>query len=201
MRTMELYDSLGVATSDMVASQCVQLSARERSIIAERGVNCTHMPLANCEVGGGIAPIPEMLADGVSIGLGSDGYVNDFFEVMRAAALLHKGRLQDPAVMPAATVFGLATRGGATVLGLERVGELRAGWFADLQVIDSDLPTPITAHNLFDQLVLWRNASHVSDVMVNGSWRVRGGEVYGLDRDRVRARVHEQARRLWARAG
>jgi 5-methylthioadenosine/S-adenosylhomocysteine deaminase len=200
MRTVEMYDSLGVATPDLVASQCVQLSERERSIIAERGVNVTHMPLANCEVGGGIAPVPELVAAGVTMGLGSDGYVNDFFEVMRAACLLHKGRLQDPGVMPAATVFEMATSGGARALGLDQVGELRPGWLADLQVIDADLPTPVTAHNLFDQLVLWRNASHVSDVMVNGAWRVRGGEVYGLDRDRARARVHEQARRLWAKA-
>ncbi|GIR37513.1 MAG: hypothetical protein CM15mP49_28980 [Actinomycetota bacterium] len=40
------------------------------------------MPLANCEVGGGIAPIPELLDAGVTVGLGSDGYINDFYEVI-----------------------------------------------------------------------------------------------------------------------
>ena len=44
------------------------------------------MPLANCEVGGGIAPIPELLDAGVTVGLGSDGYINDFYEVMRGAS-------------------------------------------------------------------------------------------------------------------
>jgi 5-methylthioadenosine/S-adenosylhomocysteine deaminase len=200
MRTMELYDQLGIAGPELVASQCVQMSAAEMAIVSERGVNCVHMPLANCEVGGGIAPVPEQLAAGVVTGLGSDGYVNDFFSVMRGAFLLHKGRLQDPAVMPAATVFGMATRGGARALGFERVGELRQGWRADLQVIDDDLPTPVTAHNLFDQLVLWRNHTHVRDVMVDGTWRVRGGEVAGFDREQTRARVHVQAGRLWAKA-
>ncbi len=200
VRTMELYEHLGVAGPDLVASQCVQLSDREREIIAERGVNCVHMPLSNCEVGGGIAPVPEQLAAGVVTGLGSDGYVNDFFEVMRGAFMLHKARLLDPTVMPAATVFGLATRGGAQALGLGSVGELRPGWAADLQVIDGDLPTPLSAHNLFDQLVLWRNHTHVRDVMVGGTWRVRDGALLGFDRERVRARVHEQARRLWAKA-
>jgi 5-methylthioadenosine/S-adenosylhomocysteine deaminase len=200
MRTMELYDELGLAGPELVASQCVQMSATEQRIIAERGVNCVHMPLANCEVGGGIAQVPEQIADGVTTGLGSDGYVNDFFEVMRGAFLLHKGRLQDPGVMPASLVFGLATRGGARALGFDHVGELREGWRADLQVIDSDLPTPVTAHNLFDQLVLWRNHTNVRDVMVDGLWRVRNGEVANFDRARTQARVHEQARRLWARA-
>jgi 5-methylthioadenosine/S-adenosylhomocysteine deaminase len=133
-------------------------------------------------------------------GLGSDGYVNDFFEVMRGAFMLHKARLLDPTVMPASVVFGLATRGGAAALGLDNVGELRPGWAADLQVIDGDLPTPLTAHNLFDQLVLWRNHTHVRDVMVNGQWRVRSHEVLGFDRQAVRAQVHQQARRLWAKA-
>jgi cytosine/adenosine deaminase-related metal-dependent hydrolase len=158
----------------------------------------SHMPLANCEVGGGIAPVPELLDAGVTVGLGSDGYINDFFEVMRGAFLLHKARLLDPGAMPAATVLGLATEGGAQALGLERIGRLEPGWSADLQVVDARFPTPLSAHNLFEQIVLWRNHTHVRDVMVAGEWRVRGGEVLGADLDAMRARTHFQARRLWS---
>ncbi len=200
MRTMEFYDRLGVAGPGFLASQCVQVSERERQIIAERQVRVTHMPLANCEVGGGIAPIPELLSAGVTLGLGSDGYINDFFEVMRGAFLLHKARLLDPGAMPAATVLDMATHGGARALGLERVGRLDPGWSADLQLIDARFPTPLTAHNLLDQLVLWRNHTHVTDVMVAGRWRVRQGEVLDADLDRMRARTHEQAQRLWRTA-
>ena len=99
--------------------------------------------------------------------------------------------------MPASTVLGLATEGGARALGLDRVGRLDVGWSADLQLVDAALPTPITAHNLHDQLVLWRNHTHVRDVMVAGRWRVRNGEVLGADLDAMRARTHEQAKRLW----
>jgi cytosine/adenosine deaminase-related metal-dependent hydrolase len=199
-RTMELYDQLGVAGPRFLASQCVQLSDDERRIIAERGVRVSHMPLANCEVGGGIAPVPELLADGVTVGLGSDGYVNDFFEVLRGAFLLHKARLLDPSAMPAATVWALATEGGARALGLEGVGRLEPGWAADLQLIDGSLPTPLTDHNLLEQLLLWRNHSHVTDVMVAGRWRLRHGQVLDADLGAMRARLHEQAHRLWGRA-
>ena len=197
-RTVELYDDLGVAGPDFVASQCVQLSDRERELIAERDVKVTHMPLANCEVGGGIAPIPELHAAGVTIGLGSDGYVNDFYEVMRGAFLVHKARLLDPGVMPAGVVLGMATEGGAAALGLDRVGRLQPGWSADLQVVDAAFPTPVTEHNLFDQVVLWRNHTHVRDVMVAGAWRVLGNEVLDADLDQLRARTREQALRLWS---
>ena len=199
-RTLEHYADIGVAGPRFLASQCVQLSDRERAIIAERGVRVSHMPLANCEVGGGIAPIPELLDAGVTVGLGSDGYVNDFFEVMRGAFLLHKARLLDPGTMPAATVLVMATEGGARALGLDDVGRLDVGCRADLQLVDAVFPTPATDHNLYEQLVLWRNDSHVSDVMVDGRWRVRGGEVLGADLAAMRAAAHQQAERLWARA-
>jgi cytosine/adenosine deaminase-related metal-dependent hydrolase len=197
LRPLEYYDSLGVAGPNMLASQCVQLSENEIRLMAARGVRMTHMPLSNCEVGAGIAPVPELVAAGVTVGLGSDGYVNDFYEVVRAAFLIHKAHKQDPRVMPAALVWHLATEGGAQALGLERVGRLAQGWQADLQLIDTRLPTPVEAHNLYDQLVLWRNHTHVKLVMVAGQVRVRDGAVLGADEDAIRARAHAAARRLW----
>ncbi len=199
-RTVEYYDTLGVLSNRFLASQCVQLSERERMLLATHDVQCVHMPLANCEVGGGIAPVPELLALGTNVALGSDGYINDFFEVMRGAFLLHKGRLCDPGVMPAATVLYMATEAGAHALGFNRVGRLEPGWAADLQLVDARFPTPVHSHNLYDQLVLYRNHTHVTDVMVAGKWRVRNREVLALDTEVMRARVHEQAERLWASA-
>jgi 5-methylthioadenosine/S-adenosylhomocysteine deaminase len=200
MRTLDFYDSIGVLSPRFLASQCVQLTNRERALIAERGVKVSHMPLANCEVGGGIAPIPELADAGVVVGLGSDGYVNDFFEVMRGAFWLHKARTLNPSTMSGHRVLHMATEGGAQALGLQQVGCLRPGWAADLQLVDARFPTPVAEHNLVDQLILWRNHNHVREVMVAGTWRVRNGEVLNADLDAMRARVHEQATRLWARS-
>jgi len=200
MRTLEYYDKLGVTGPHMLASQCVQLSERERAIIAERDIKVTHMPLSNCEVGGGIAPVPQQMAAGVTLGLGSDGYINDFFEVMRCALLIHKANQLNPQVMPAHDVLYLATEGGANSIGLKQVGRLEPGWAADLQIIDASFPTPVAEHNLYDQLVLWRNHTHVRDVMVAGQWRVRDGVVMDADLGTMRARVHHAADRMWARA-
>lgn len=201
MRPMEYYDQLGVAGPGMLASQCVQISEREQAIIAERGVRVSHIPLGNSWVGGGIAPIPRLLAAGVTVGLGTNGFINDMFAVMRGAALLHKAQQCDPQVMPAAQVLYLATEGGARAIGLERVGRLAPGWAADLQALDAEVPSPLTAHNLYDQVVYWRNQAHVRDVMVAGVWRVRDGQLLAADPAALRARVHAEAARLWQRAG
>ncbi|MBI3763509.1 MAG: amidohydrolase family protein [Chloroflexi bacterium] len=196
-RPMEYYERLGVAGSNMLASQCVQISPAEIKIMTQRGIRMTHMPLSNCEVGGGIAPVPDFVEAGVTVGLGSDGYINDFFEVMRGAFLIHKAHRQDPRVMPASLVWYLATEGGARALGLQQVGRLAPGWQADLQLIDSEFPTPLEEHNLYDQLLLWRNQTHVRAVMVAGEVRVRDGVVLGVDEAALRARAHVATKRLW----
>lgn len=198
VRTLLYYDQLGVLGPDFLASQCVQLDAAEVALLAARGVKVSHMPLSNCEVGGGIAPLPELVAAGVTVGLGSDGYVDDFFEVMRGAFLMHKATHLDPQVMPAPLVWYLATEGGARALGLVQVGRLEPGWQADLQLIDATLPTPLAEHNLYDQLLLYRNARDVRAVWVAGRPRVQAGEVLDADLPALIAHAHEAAERLWA---
>jgi len=197
MRPAVYYDQLGVLSESVLASQCVQVDAEEIAILARRGASVSHQPLSNCEVGGGFAPVPEMLAAGINVALGTDGYVNNFFEVMRAAALMPKARRRDPGAMPADVVWTMATQNGARALGFDDLGRLAPGHQADLLLISADLPTPLAAHNLADQLLLWRNPRHLRGVMCAGRWLLCDGEAVGVDEERVRAQVAEAAARLW----
>ncbi len=199
-RPIEYYDDLGVAGRRMLASQCVQLSPHEVDLIAERGIRVAHMPLSNCEVGGGIAPVPELTARGATVGLGTDSYIDNFFEVMRGAFLIHKAHRQDPAVMPAGLVWKMATLGGAQALGLDKVGCIQAGWQADLQLIDADFPTPDGEWNLYDQLILYRNPEHIRLVMTAGKILYQTGQPAGWDECELRRDLHVQANRLWEKA-
>ncbi len=201
MHTLEYYEHLGVASPRLQASQCVQLSPCEIDIVADNGIRVSHMPLSNCEVGAGIAPLLELLKRDVTVGLGSDGYLNDMFAVMRGAFLLHRAASLNPNAISAAEVLHLATEGAAHTLGMQQLGRLEPGWHADLQLVELDgpegLPTPVEAHNLVDQLVLWRSASNVRKVMVGGDWIVDGGEVLGVDFGQLRAHCQQQSARLW----
>ncbi len=197
IRPIEYYDQLGVLGPQMLASQCVQISKDEIDLLAARGAKMTHMPLSNCEVGGGIAPVPELVEAGVTVGLGSDGYITDFFEVMRGAFLIHKASHCDPRVMPANLVWHLATEGGAKALGLEKVGQLQPGWQADWLLVSPSLPTPIAAHNLYDQILLYCKADDVSAVMVAGELRKKDGQVLATDFSLLKEKTHIAAQRLW----
>jgi len=198
-RPVEVYARWGLLGPDVLASQCVQVNDHEQVLLAQHGVQVSHMPLSNCEVGGGFAPVPEMLALGANVALGSDGYVNDFFEVMRGAFWMPKARRQDPGTMPASIVWHMATVGGAQALGFHDLGRLEPGCQADLMLIEADLPTPLAEHNLRDQSLLWRNHRHIDSVLCAGRWLVRSGETLGVDEERIRARVREAAQALWRR--
>jgi cytosine/adenosine deaminase-related metal-dependent hydrolase len=198
-RTIEHYDDVGILDETTLASQCVQLSANEVRIAGERGIRVTTMPLSNCEVGGGFAPVPEMRKAGATVGLGTDGYVANFFASLRGAFLVHKARLLDPGAMPAREVWQMATSDGAKALAMDHtIGTLEVGKQADLIAIDLDLPTPVAAHNLLDQLILWRDQVDVHSVMVAGNWLKRDYLVLDADPEALVAKTREAAARLWA---
>ncbi len=196
-RPIQFYDRLGVLGERSLLSQCVQVDREEIELLAARKARVTHMPLSNCEVGGGIAPVPQMVAAGITLGLGSDGYITDFFEVMRGAFLIHKADQLDPQVMPAGLVWYLATEGGAAALGLNKVGRLAPGWQADLQLFKANLPTPLAEHNLYDQTLLYCHQTDVTATIVAGKTLMRDGVIAGSDQAALLANTHEAALRLW----
>jgi 5-methylthioadenosine/S-adenosylhomocysteine deaminase len=196
-RPVEVYEELGYLGPNVVASQGVQMSEREIELLAQRGVRVIHMPLSNCEVGGGVAPIPTYLEKGITTGLGTDGYVNNFFEVMRGAFLIHKAHHQDPQVMPAEAVWDIATAQGARAMGRDDIGVLEAGKKADIITIGLDTPTPINEKNVHDQLILFRNPEDVSEVMVNGKMLKEGGRLLTLDEKAIKEELRQATEAFW----
>ncbi len=197
----QLYRELGLLDNHVLASQGVKLSEEEIQTLKEKEVNLAHVPLSNCEVGGGIAPVPDLLNEGINVSLGTDGYINNFFEVMRAAFLIHKGNLETPDVMPARKVLHLATVNGAKALGLEKLGCLKKGYRADVIALDTDFETPFRDHNYYEQLILRRNPKNVRDVFINGNSVIRNGEFTysSVDLESARRELNEAASKLWKR--
>lgn len=197
LRPVKWYDRLGFWDGSVLASQGVVLDLEEINILATHGVRLAHMPLSNCEVGGGIAPVPDMISRGIRPGLGTDGYINDSFEVMRAAFLIHKGALRDPRVMPAKTVFAMGTSWGAEAIGIQNTGKIASGMLADLIGIDLSLDTPLNQENALDQIILYRSGSDVRLSIVNGRLLMNDGELLTVDIEEARHAARTQAQRLW----
>lgn len=199
-RPVMWYDRLGLWCDSVLISQAVAVDGAEIEILSERGVRVAHMPLSNCEVGGGVAPVPAMIRRGIQPGLGTDGSFNDPFEVMRGAFLIHKGVLQDRLTMPAQTVLDMGTSWGAVAMGFPEVGSLAVGQCADLIGLALDFDTPLNEENACEQVALYRDVRDVRLSMVNGELLLRDDEVLTLDEERVRRQAREQAQRLWVKA-
>jgi 5-methylthioadenosine/S-adenosylhomocysteine deaminase len=140
--------------------------------------------------------VPELLAAGVPVGLGTDGPASnnnlDLFEEMDTAAKLHKVVTLDPTVMPAETVFEMATLGGARALGLEgSIGSIEPGKLADIVMIDARVPELTPLYDVYSHLVYVVKGGDVGSVLVGGRFVVRNRDVTTVDVDEVMARARE----------
>lgn len=191
------YDDLGLLDENVLASQCVKVNEEEIKILKDRNVKVVHMPLSNCEVGGGFAPIPELLQAGVEVALGTDGYINDFFTVMKAAFLLHKASTEDASVMPANIVFRMATEYGAKALGWKDTGKLVSGNKADFIIMDDNFKTPVTLNNIFDQIVVHGEKKAVDSVYINGKPVLEDKRLNRLDKEKIHKEMRLVAEEFW----
>lgn len=199
MRPLEYYEHLGFLDEHVLAGQCVVIEPQELALLAQRNVRVTHQPISNCGYGCGIAPVPEMLDLGIAVGLGTDGYHNNYFETMRMAYLLHKGSRANGGVMPADVVLRMATELGAKALDYPDIGTLARGNSADYLVIDSGLATPINKFNLIEQLVLRRENHHIRSVVIAGVPVVERGQVLHLDYQQATRDLYNFTEQFWRR--
>ncbi|WP_406243506.1 amidohydrolase family protein [Tissierella carlieri] len=196
-RPVNYLDDLGLLDNNVLASQCVKVNENEINILKEKGVKVVHMPLSNCEVGGGFAPIPELLKAGVEVALGTDGYINDFFTVMKAAFLLHKASKEDASVMPASTVFRMATEYGAKALGWNDTGRLMVGNRADFIIMEDGFKTPVTLDNIFDQIVVHGQKEFIHSVYINGKSVLEDGKLKVINKEEVSREMRAVAEEFW----
>lgn len=210
-RPMHALDALGFfdAPHAMIA-HAVWLDQSEIDLIAARGVGVSHNPVSNMKLASGMAPVAEMLAAGVAVGLGTDGEKEnnnlDMFEEMKVASLLGKLRSMDAAAMDSWQVLRMATRGGADAIGRGDVlGAVAPGRRADFIAVRTDTPRmtpflPDGAHaNLHHNLVHAVRGSDVDMTVVDGRVVVRDGRLVHADLDELIERVRVLVPGLFAR--
>jgi 5-methylthioadenosine/S-adenosylhomocysteine deaminase len=191
-------ERLGVLDEWTVAVHGVWLGPEDQEILARRGVKLSHCPESNLKLAAGVAPIPELLQQGVTVGLGTDGAGSnnnlDLWGEISLTARLHKVWRQDPTLLPAAAVVALATREGAKVLGLgQTTGTLTPGKEADLIVLDLNLPHLTPLYDPFSHLAYAVRAADVRHVMAQGRWLLFDRQFTTLDWPEIAARLRRDS--------
>jgi 5-methylthioadenosine/S-adenosylhomocysteine deaminase len=200
MTSIELFESIGFFDGPTIGAHVVWPTEAEISILANRKVGVIHNPTSNMKIASGIAPIADMLAAGVRVGLGTDGAASnndlDMWEEMRLASFLQKVEQMNPEVLPAATVLRMATIGGATAIGLgESIGSLEVGKRADLIQVAFDDVHHVPTYDVISHLVYVTDEQDVASVVIDGMLLMREKEFLTIDTERVA----EEARALAAK--
>ena len=182
MRPMERLRRLGLLGPGLIAAHAIHLDADEIALLARHGCSIAHCPSSNLKLASGIAPITDMEAKGVNIGLGTDGAASnnrlDLFQEMRMAALLAKAQSGLANAISAHQALRMATLGGARALGLDaRIGSLQPGKSADLCAINLQDIRLSPCYDPVSHLVYAAGREQVTDVWVAGIQRVKGGKL------------------------
>jgi 5-methylthioadenosine/S-adenosylhomocysteine deaminase len=137
---IRLLAERGLLDGRVVAAHCVTVDEEEIELLARHDVAVAHCPRSNAYLGCGVAPLAELLAAGLRVGLGTDSPAStpsfDVFDELRAAVGAARARARSPEAFSAAQALELATLGSARALGLDgEVGSLTPGKQADLAVV------------------------------------------------------------------
>jgi cytosine/adenosine deaminase-related metal-dependent hydrolase len=204
---METLDWIG---EDVWFAHSVHVNSEEIALYAKTGCGVAHCPSSNMRLASGIAPIVEMLAKGVKVGLGVDGSAsNDGSHMLgeaRQALLLARlgaglagaslSEENTPPLMTARQALELATRGGASVLGRNDIGSLEPGKCADFFAVNLDkLEYAGALHDPLAALVFCAPA-RADYTVVGGHYVVKEGHLVNLELPALIEKHNKAAKRL-----
>jgi putative selenium metabolism protein SsnA len=197
-----LHDA-GVLGPRTIAAHCVHVDDSEIDVLSHTGTWVTHQPRSNMNNAVGTAPVERMVAAGVNVGLGNDGFSNQVFAEMKATYLVHKLDRRDPRAMDGDLVMRLAYQNNARLTRAFwpdlTLGELSVGAAADLIMLDYHPTTPLTPGNLPWHLLFGVEASMITATVCAGRVLMRDRRLLTLDEAAITRRSRELAAALWSR--
>lgn len=199
--TIQLLEATGILAMRPLLIHCVLADADDIARIADMGAAVAHCPIANARLGHGIAPVVELQAAGVCVGLGTDSVASnnrlDLLEEARAAQLGQRARLRTTGALELDRLLRMATLGGAETLGLEsRIGSLETGKDADLCAVSLAGPHVQPVHDPVASLLMSARGSDVVLATVRGRVLHRHGRCTTLDASQLAERMTDMAERL-----
>jgi len=204
---VQYLDKIGVLGPDVVGAHCIFVDEADRKILAQRNVGCVHNPSSNMMIASGVAPVPEMRAAGIAVGLGTDGPAGsnndlDLMEEIDLAAKLAKITKMSPLALNARAVVEMATIDGARALHMEKeIGSLEKGKKADLILISLDEPNAVPMYDVYAQIAYSLKASDVETVIIGGRAVMREHKLLTVNEQEAMAKAREYKKTIAASLG
>lgn len=208
LRPVEYLEKLGVVGPNVVLGHAILLDQSEIDILARTQTRVAMCPSTSLRCGYGTArhgKLPEMLAQGVVVGLGTDspdfGAV-DLMRVMCLTAGLYKDAREDTGLIHAETALEMATIQGAKTLGLDHeIGSLEVGKKADVVLHNARRVEWQPLINPVNMLVYNADGRSVETVIVDGEVKIENGSPTFLSEEKLISDLQAAAESLVGRSG
>ena len=186
----EFAESAGILTDRTLLVHGVWLTEADMKKIKAHNSTVVHCPASNAKLASGFCLVPELLDEGVNVCLGTDASTcdnkYDMFDAMRLAAIIHKGRLGDPLVVPAETAIEMATINGAKSMKREKdLGSIEIGKKADIITIDCNNFRIAPNTNPVSAVVYSAQGTDVDNVVIDGKFIVKDREILTMNEQEV----------------
>ena len=197
-RIIERFYDAGVLGDKTLAVHCVHTNKAEFDLLRDTGSAVIHNPESNMGNAVGCGPVLHMLKEGVTVGLGTDGYTNDMLESYKVGNIIHKHHLCDPTVAWGEIPEMLFTNNAkiASRYYQHPVGVLKPGAYADVIVVDYDPLTPMHAGNCNSHILFGMQGRSVTDTICNGKVLMRDRKLLGIDEKALMQECRDSAQRL-----
>jgi 5-methylthioadenosine/S-adenosylhomocysteine deaminase len=189
---IERLEQLGVIDEHLLLVHAGWLEPEEVAILARRRPSLVCAPSSSLHNGYGnfvFGKLPELLALGVNVAVGSDhasSGIVDMAQEMRLACCCYKEMRLNPRVMPPETALEMATINGArAALWGDRIGSIEVGKDADIVLFDTERPEWQPLINPVANLVYSATGDSVRDVFVAGEQLVAHGRMTRIDESRL----------------
>jgi cytosine/adenosine deaminase-related metal-dependent hydrolase len=192
-------ESLGWLGDDVWVAHGVHLDEESRSRLGATRTGVAHCPSSNGRLGAGAAPVPELRAAGVPVGLGVDGPASnesgELWTELRGALLTARARAGAGA-LGTRDVLRMATMTGARCLGrADELGSLEQGKLADVALWRLDTVSHAGMRDPVAALTLGARPP-LALLLVGGRVVVEDGEAVNVDAGSVARGVAGAVRSL-----
>jgi 5-methylthioadenosine/S-adenosylhomocysteine deaminase len=205
-RPTEWLGEIGFFGPRMVAAHAVWLTGNEIALLGRSGVGVAHCASSNMKLAsGGVAPVIELRAAGVPVGLGTDSVASNnslsMLREMHLAGLAQKNHRWDAAALSAQELLDLATIEGARLLGRgSELGSIEVGKRADFSLVRLDHPTlfPARPEAIVSHLAYSASEEAIDSVFVAGEPVVHHRALVRGKWSEIRADAEKAADALWS---
>lgn len=206
--SVEYLDHAGYLGERTLLGHCVNLSERDVRKLAVSDTKVAHNIKTNLALGDGVAPVPQMINYGVTVGLGTDNSTANntvnMISDMQFADMVHKGVNKDATIMTAEKALEMATIDAAAAIGREdELGSLETGKLADIVLLDLDHPHLTPNLHPPSTVVYQAQGFEVDTVICNGDVIMENRSVHGINEEypNLMSRANEAAASISDRTG